>query len=66
MNREEIVQVLKNKFSNVYCDSCAGNADFSGDYCDFCHRKYMNWGISDEYAELVADEIMIGVNDEFI
>ena len=60
MNREEIFQVLKNKFSDVYCDSCAVNADFSGDNCDFCHRKNMNWGISDEYAELVADEIMTG------
>ena len=60
MNKEKIVQVLKDKLSSVYCDNCVGNADFSGDYCDFCHRKYMNWGISDEYAELIAEEIMIG------
>ena len=60
MNKEKIVQVLKNRFFSVYCDSCIANINRNDDYCDLCHRKYMNWGISDEYAELVADEIMTG------
>lgn len=60
MSKDKIVEILKNEFRSVYCDSCKGEMD--SDACDFCHRKYMNWSISDEYAEIVAEEI-IGVDD---
>lgn len=46
-NKEKITQVLLNAFESVYCDSC-----------ESCHRKSMNWGISTEYAEEVADEVL--------
>lgn len=61
MSKDKIVEILKNTFKSVYCNSCKGEMD--GDTCDFCHRKYMNWGISDEYAEIVAEEI-IRADDE--
>ena len=55
-NREEIIEILKNNFSSVYCDTCESN--LNSDYCDYCHRKSMNWEISTEFAEAIADTIL--------
>lgn len=54
--KEEIIKILKNNFYYVYCHSCAFQHDRKG--CDECHRKYMNWSISDEEAEGIANEIL--------
>ena len=55
--KEKIVQILKKRFSSVYCDTCKceeGNYDD----CDYCHRKSMYWSIGDRRAEEIADEII--------
>jgi hypothetical protein len=54
-NKEEIVEILMDYFESVYCDSC--EHDDSG-RCDECHRKAMNWGISEDYAKKIAEEIL--------
>ena len=56
VNREKIVEILKSYLNSVYCDTCEGNLDVS--YCEDCHRKSMNWGISTETAEEIADAIL--------
>ena len=61
MNKEKIIQVLKESFDSVYCNSCKN--DYNEDICDYCHRKAIEWSISDEYAEHIADKI-IGVKYE--
>ena len=57
--KEEIKELLLDKFDSVYCDSCKGNYDDS--CCYDCRRKYMYWSISDEYAEYLANKI---INDD--
>lgn len=54
-NKEEIVEILMDYFESVYCDSC--EHDDSG-RCDECHRKAMNWGISEDYAKKITEEIL--------
>ena len=61
MKKENIIQILKESFDSVYCNSCKN--DYNEDICDYCHRKAMEWSISDEYAERVANKI-IEVDDE--
>ena len=42
--------------SNIYCYNCKHDQDEEG--CEWCHRKNMNWHISDEKAEEMATEII--------
>jgi hypothetical protein len=53
---DRIISVLMEHFGGVYCDSCSSQT--SGEYCDECNRKAMNWGISEEYAQKLANEIL--------
>lgn len=53
----EIIEFLKNEFSSVYCDTCESNDNDDGT-CDYCHRKAMNWSISDYQARYVTKRIM--------
>ena len=56
--RDKIIEILRNHFSNVYCDTCANDNE---DVCDYCTRKSMLWSCSKENAEKVADEILKNV-----
>lgn len=58
--KEEIKELLLNEFDSIYCHGCKGNDDDS--YCDDCHRKYMNWSMSEEYAERIANKILRNEN----
>ena len=55
-NKEQIVELLTNSLSSVYCNTC----DYADeeDYCDYCHRKSMNWSIAPWFAEALADAIL--------
>lgn len=53
----EIIEFLKNEFSSVYCDTCESNDSDDG-ACSCCHRKAMNWSISDYQARYVTKRIM--------
>lgn len=51
-SKEEIVKILIDNFRNIYCDTC------NGKYCEDCYRKNIGWEISDNFAEVVANEIL--------
>lgn len=61
MMKEKIIGILMDELSFVYCFNCANDLD--EDLCGDCHRKYMNWKLSESSAEKIADAI-IGVINE--
>ena len=52
--KDKIVQVLLKELASVYCGTCEAQED----WCDECHRKMMNWGLSKPAAESLADKIL--------
>lgn len=56
--KEEIIEILKGEFYSVYCYNCEHNEDEDDPRCDDCHRKYMQWSISNRCAEQIADDIL--------
>ena len=58
-NKQEIIEILKNNFNSVYCDTCSYNDNEESCHCDECHRKMMKWGISDHFANVVVDKIIM-------
>lgn len=55
--KDKIKKYLINKLSYVYCDTC------DGEHCEDCERKSMNWGISENYAECLASNIISMIED---
>jgi len=51
----DVKEYLVGFLSSVYCDTCANNAH--GSACDYCHRKSINWALSEQAAETMAAEI---------
>jgi len=56
MKAEQIVDILVNELSSVYCNNCAWGD--SQEHCEDCHRKSMMWGISEDTAKRLADNIL--------
>lgn len=54
--KEKISELLHNRFSSVYCDTCESVNDERR--CDECHRKSMNWALSKDAADRIAEEII--------
>lgn len=63
MKEREIVDYLLEYFDSVYCFNCAGQDGDGDDLCEDCHRKYMNWQLSEEAAKILASRIC-GVKDD--
>lgn len=57
VSKEKIKQVLCDRLSSIYCYNCAYDGE-DGTRCEECHRKYMNWELSTEAAEKIANEIL--------
>ena len=55
---DKIKEIFMRKFDGVYCDSCMCESQGDTEPCDYCHRKAMNWRISEEYAEQIVKEII--------
>lgn len=61
---ERISSVIYNELCYMYCDNCR-NAELDvekrEEACEFCYRKYNNWGVAkhtaDEIAEKIAEEL---------
>ena len=57
----KIKEYICNELNSVYCHSCRGN-DLKNEeheyFCDGCHRKYMNWAISEHAANKMAKDII--------
>lgn len=49
-----VTNILLDKFDTVYCDTCKYDDD---SHCDDCHRKYMNWSLSEAEAKILAEKI---------
>lgn len=64
MNREQIVNKLKECFDSIYCDTCEYSTNTPEDYkpCLECHRKSMNWAVSSDYVNMIVDDILSGGN----
>ena len=60
-NKEQIVELLMNSLFSVYCNTC--NYVDDEDYCDYCHRKSMEWSIAPWFAEELADAILENKKD---
>lgn len=62
--KDKIVKILLDKLKGddgrrtIYCHTCAGGED----RCECCVRKEMFWGISQKYAEEIADQIIADIN----
>jgi hypothetical protein len=52
---EKIIELLKRKLANIYCDSC--QFEGSENRCDECKRKSMMWKPSDDFLSILAKEI---------
>ncbi len=61
MKKDKIMQIIKDNFSYVYCNSCKYAGD--EDVCKGCITDPVYWCVSDKYAEMVARKI-IGTDDE--
>jgi len=59
MTENQIVEILIGSLSSVYCDTCSSSGQ-EENYCDECHRKYMNWGLSHNAARNIAKKILKG------
>ena len=60
--KEKISEYIANEFSAVYCETC--EFDLYSEWCEGCHRKYMNWRVSIKEADKVADRIIDLINQE--
>lgn len=51
--------MLFDELCNIYCYNCEGNEkeEFSEEFCENCHRKYMNWRLSRKAADSLAERI---------
>ena len=52
---DKIVKILMDNLSSVYCDTCGPREE---DDCEYCHRKSMMWGLSENTARKLARKIM--------
>ncbi len=59
--KEKISKMLWQQLGGVYCFSC--EYQDNEDRCEGCHRKYMNWALSQEAADGLAEAIMEIVNE---
>lgn len=59
--KERISELLYGQLGGIYCDSCEYQDNEKR--CNGCHRKYMNWAISEEAANGLAEAIMEIVNE---
>ena len=53
--KEKVIELLKQQFNSVYCDSCESNE--TQEHCEDCQRKMMCWGIADATATRIANKI---------
>lgn len=51
--RDELADYLRNELYSIYCNNCRHKG--KEEPCDWCHRKYMQWQVSDEVIEKACD-----------
>ncbi len=53
--KSKIVSFLVKELNYVYCDSCANSSN--EEYCEDCHRKSMQWSLSESTAHRITNQI---------
>ena len=48
-------EYLMSFFDSVYCDTCRNVDNESA--CDYCHRKSMNWAISESAVDKILSDL---------
>jgi len=61
IKRQKVKNILAYNFAAVYCNTCQFNMD--DDCCEGCHRKYMNWRLSESEAESIARKILEALDE---
>lgn len=57
-----IADILKDELCYVYCNTCKHH-NMEDDECEYCHRKYMSWGISEGESMRIATKIISALED---
>lgn len=66
MSKESTIkEILMKKLQSVYCDTCKFNYTESDSVCEMCHRKSMEWSISELEAEEITKLIILSINEPF-
>ena len=55
--KDKIAQFIYDYLDWAYCDDCRYNFEDS-EKCGYCHRESINWELSKETAEVLADKII--------
>jgi len=61
-----ISKIIFEELSYIYCTNCRfadenydyTQEDFNSDPCEDCYRKMMNWEISEQFSDELADKII--------
>ena len=54
----KIADLITEEFLSVYCNSCKYAEVNDEEACESCHRKAMNWSISDDKANNIENKIL--------
>ena len=56
---KQMTEFIEISIGSVYCYNCKGNEiGYDDDRCDDCHRKYMNWSISENVKNGIAEKAL--------
>lgn len=61
-NKEKISKIIYDCLGYIYCNNCRNDGD--EEVCQWCNRKAMEWEISEECAEEIADAIIKEIEDD--
>lgn len=67
--KDRIADFLYDELDYIYCDSCRFQNNDKKEHdqyneCEDCYRKYMNWEISKDKAEYIANAILYMVGED--
>ena len=54
--KKDISKILVDNLNYIYCHNCANKGNEL--ICDNCHRKAMEWELSEKAADELADKII--------
>lgn len=65
MIKEKIAAIIHDNFSYIYCFNCGHYMGTEvNTACDWCHRKYMGWTVSDIHCMAVTEGIMKAIEED--
>lgn len=53
---KQMTEFIEINIGSVYCYNCKGNEIEYDGRCDYCHRKCMNWSISENVKNDIAEK----------